>query len=201
MTPTQAATSRPAGARVRRAPRKSPSGASARRSPHGATPKSKRLDDESDPATTVPGGPLADEASVEETPPPPARAQSSGGLERRVGQVTELSDAWFASVRSRQSSALDKARKLVNLVDAVVPVQGGEASRRRKLVDGAFELADWAAGAQLELARSAMRGAVTVYVDVAVNVDADVDAFNGVETNVDVEVPTDVGFLKHRGAK
>lgn len=114
-------------------------------------------------------------------------------LAAKQGPVAELSDAWILALRGRQESALGTARKFVDVVDKVFPVQGGDESRRRKLIDGAFEFADWAAETQLDVMRSAMQSAVMVYVDVNVNVDTDVEAFANNDTNVDVTVPTDVG--------
>lgn len=114
-------------------------------------------------------------------------------LAAKKDPITDLSDAWFSTLRGQQESAFGTARRLVDVVDKVFPVQGGDESRRRKLIDGAFELADWAAETQLDLMRSAMQSAVLVYVDVNVNVDTDVEAFSNNDTNVDVTVPTDVG--------
>ncbi len=123
-------------------------------------------------------------------------ADEGAALATRPTQFTELSDAWFRMVREQQESALGRARRFVDVVDKVLPVRGGEDSRRRMLVDGAFELVDWAAETQLGLARSAMQNAMLVYVDVNVNVDTDVDAFANNDTKVNVSVPTDVGAFK-----
>lgn len=119
-------------------------------------------------------------------------------LAKRDGVMTEMSEAWYQMARGGQTASLDALRKFV---DVVVPLQGGDESRRRKLINGAFDLADRAGAAQLGLARGALQNSVLVYVDVGVdvdvNVDTDVDAFTGVDVGVDVNVPTDVGAFKH----
>ena len=119
-------------------------------------------------------------------------------LAKRDGVMTEMSEAWYQMARGGQTASLDALRKFV---DVVVPLQGGDDSRRRKLINGAFDLADRAGAAQLGLARGALQNSVLVYVDVGVdvdvNVDTDVDAFTGVDVGVDVNVPTDVGAFKH----
>lgn len=119
-------------------------------------------------------------------------------LTKRDGVMTEMSEAWYQMARGGQTASLDALRKFV---DVVVPLQGGDESRRRKLINGAFDLADRAGAAQLGLARGALQNSVLVYVDVGVdvdvNVDTDVDAFTGVDVGVDVNVPTDVGAFKH----
>lgn len=120
-------------------------------------------------------------------------------LATRPGPVTELSEAWFSMARSGQQSAIGAVRKFVDLVDVVLPLQGDDDSRRRRLVDGAFDLADRAAAAQLGMMRSAVQSAVLVYVDVNVSVDTDVDAFNGIDVGVDVTTPTDIGAFKIKG--
>jgi hypothetical protein len=134
------------------------------------------------------------------TAEPVASSNGEQALAQRSKPVDSLSESWFSMVRSGQESALDTARKFVDLVDVVLPVQGGEDSRRRRVIDGAFDLADRAAAAQLGMMRSAVQSAVLVYVDVDVNVDTDVDAFNGIDVGVDVTVPTDVGAFKTRGS-
>jgi hypothetical protein len=115
------------------------------------------------------------------------------GLDKQHGAATGLSDAWFSMARSGQEHSLQAARQFIDLVDAVLPVQGGEDSHRRRLIDGAFDLADRVGAAELGMMRSAVQSAVLFDVDVNVNVDTDVDAFNGVE--VGVNVPTDVHAL------
>lgn len=115
-------------------------------------------------------------------------------LQKRDGVMTEMSEAWFQMARGGQTTSLEALRKIV---DIAVPLQGGDESRRRKLIDGAFDLADRVGAAQLGLARGALQSAVLVYVDVGVEVNTDVDAFNGVDVGVDVNVPTDVGAFKH----
>lgn len=173
MTPTEMTLDQPVAARMRRAPRK---------------------------ATAKP--PAARRAAAKHTATAEPITAGSGeqALAQRRGAVNELSDSWFSMVRSSQESAIDTARKFVDLVDVVLPVQGGEDSRRRRLIDGAFDLADRAAAAQLGVMRSALQSAVLVYVDVDVSVDTDVDAFNGVDVGVDVSVPTDVGAFKTKGS-
>jgi hypothetical protein len=118
----------------------------------------------------------------------------------RAGTATELSEAWFSLTRSGQERTLGAARRFVDLVDVVLPLQGGDDSRRRQVIDGAFERADRAGAAQLDVMRSALQNTVLVYfdVDVGVAVDTAVKAFNG--NDVDVTVPTDVGFLNRRGS-
>ncbi|MBJ7348545.1 MAG: hypothetical protein JHC87_08255 [Thermoleophilaceae bacterium] len=98
-------------------------------------------------------------------------------------RVLDISDQWLGYARTGQVLALEATRKFVELVDDTVPL-GGEGSRRRELVNGAFQLADGVAQAQLGLLRGAVHG--MVFVNVAV----DVNAFNG--TDVDVSVPTSV---------
>lgn len=105
-------------------------------------------------------------------------------------RATELTDAIFSRARRNQESSFQMARQFVDLVDVVLPVQGGEDSHRRRLIDGVFDLADRAASTPLEMMRSAIQNAVHVYVNV------DVAAFNGVDVAVDVTVPTDVGAFK-----
>lgn len=109
-----------------------------------------------------------------------------------VNRATEVTDAWFSAARGGQETSLQAARQFVELVDVVLPVQGGDDSRRRKLIDGAFTLVDKTAAAQLTMARRALHGAVLVYVNF------DIKAFNGVDVGVDVTVPTDVGMFKTR---
>ncbi|MBI4898166.1 MAG: hypothetical protein HY827_07345 [Actinobacteria bacterium] len=186
MTPPETITQQPTKVRTRRAPRKvtaaKPATAASRRA--AATRKIA--------ATRAVSGatrPATDEMDT-------AAAHQETALATRPTQFTELSDAWFRAVRERQESAIGRARRFVDVVDKVLPVRGGEDSRRRTLIDGAFELADWAAETQLGLARSAMQSAMLVYVDVNVNVDTDVDAFANNDTKVDVSVPTDVGAFK-----
>lgn len=109
-----------------------------------------------------------------------------------VSRATEVTDAWFSAARGGQETSLQAARQFVELVDVVLPVQGGDDSRRRRLIDGAFSLMDSAASAQLSMTRRALHGAVLVYVNF------DIKAFNGVDVGVDVTVPTDVGMFKTR---
>lgn len=110
-----------------------------------------------------------------------------------------LSDQWFDMIQTSQETTFGAIRKFVDIVDSTIPVIGGDASRRRKLVEGAIDVADLAARAQLGLMRGAVQSAVLVNVgfDVDVNVDTDVDAFTGVD--VSVAVPTDVGAFKTKG--
>lgn len=172
MTPSETTLNQPAVARTRRAPRKAaPKPRAARR----ATPAHAGA---ADPITAT-----GDERA----------------LATRPGPVTELSEAWFSMARSGQQSAIGAVRKFVDLVDVVLPLQGGDDSRRRRLVDGAFDLADRAAAAQLGMMRSAVQSAVLVYVDVNVSVDTDVDAFNGIDVGVDVTTPTDIVAFKIKG--
>lgn len=96
-------------------------------------------------------------------------------------------DIWYDMARDGQRKTLGALRQCVDLT---APLQGGKDSRRRRLIDGAFALADQAGEAQLALARGAMRGAMVVYMDIAVNVSTDFDALSGI--SVDVSVPTDV---------
>lgn len=139
-----------------------------------------------------------------------AKAPSSSGKEvARHVPGTELaerrpsgiSDQWFEAAYSGQETAFGAIRKFVDLVDSTVPVIGGDSSRRRKLVEGAIDVADLAARTPLGLMRGAVQNAVLVNVgfDVDVNVDTDVDAFTGVDVGVDVAVPTDVGAFKNKG--
>lgn len=109
-----------------------------------------------------------------------------------VSRATEMTDAWFSAARGGQETSLQAARQFVELVDVVLPVQGGDESKRRRLIDGAFTFVDSAASAQLSMARRALHGAVLVYVNF------DIKAFNGVDVGVDVTVPTDVGMFKTR---
>lgn len=140
-----------------------------------------------------------------EAPSEPAENQQQAGtdlaapskasvFDKRDGVMTEMSEAWFQMARGGQVATLDALRKVV---DVAIPFQGGDESRRRKLIDGAFDLADRVGAAQLGLTRGALQSAVLVYVDVGVEVNTDVDAFNGVDVGVDVNVPTDVGAFKH----
>jgi hypothetical protein len=116
-------------------------------------------------------------------------------------RAMEVSDAWFSMARGSQEMSLRAARSFIDLVDTVLPIEGGDDSHRRRLIDGAFDLADRTAAAQLGMMRSAVRSAVLVNIDfdVGVNVDTDVDAFNGIDVGVDVSVPTDVGAFKSKG--
>lgn len=179
--PPEASTEKPA--RTRRAPRK------AGVKPRQTKPIARGADvaDPSDDETVAEVG----TATVQ------SGRERSRELARRRSQATEASDAWFSMARSGQESAINTVRRFVDLVDSVLPVQGGDDSRRRKLVDGAFDLVDRAAEAQLGMMRSAVQSAVLVYVDVGVH--TDVDAFNGVDVDVDVSVPTDVGAFKTKG--
>lgn len=101
--------------------------------------------------------------------------------------ASDVADLWYDFARSGQKATLEALRDFVNLA---VPMQGGKDSKRRKLIDGAFAIADRAGAAPLGMMAGAIRGATVFYVDVAVNVNTDVDAFRDV--NVGVSVPTDV---------
>ena len=130
--------------------------------------------------------------------PAAAKAKPKREIEPKAEErANELSEAWFSMARGGQETSFDIARRLV---DIILPLQGGEDSRRRQLIDGAFDLADRAAAAQLGMMRGAVKSAVNVYIDVDVNVDTDVDAFTGVDVGVDVTVPTDVGAFKNRSS-
>lgn len=131
-----------------------------------------------------------DDPVAQATAHPVQRDKVSAATAKRDGLITEMSDAWFEMARGGQTATLEALRKVV---DIAIPLQGGEDSRRRKLIDGAFELADRAGAAPLDLARGALQGSVLVYFDVDVTVDTDVDAFTGVD--VDVTVPTNVKTL------
>lgn len=109
-----------------------------------------------------------------------------------VNRATEVTDAWFSAARGGQETSLQAARQFVELVDVVLPVQGGDESKRRRLIDGAFALVDNASAAQLSMARRALHGVTLFYVNF------DIKAFNGVDVAVDVSVPTDVGAFKTR---
>lgn len=98
-------------------------------------------------------------------------------------------------VRSSQEASLHAARGFIDLVDMAVPIEGGDDSHRRRLIDGAFQLADQTAAAQLGAMRSALHRPQLLHVE---NV---VKAFNDVNVNVTVTVPTDVGAFKWRGSE
>lgn len=100
------------------------------------------------------------------------------------------SDLWYDFARSGQRATLEALR---NFVDVAVPIQGGKDSRRRKLIDGAFAIADTAGALPLEAMRGATRSMMVTYFDVVVNVNTDVDALR--EINVGVNVPTNVDVL------
>lgn len=155
-----------------------------RRSPRKATDKpnvtAPVVDDFAEAESTV----------AEATAHPIQREKIAAAAAKRDGLVTEMSDVWFQMARGSQTATLDALRKVV---DVALPLQGGEDSRRRKLIDGAFELADRAGAAPLDMARGAMNSSVLVYFDVDVTVETDVDAFTGVD--VDVTVPTNVKTL------
>lgn len=120
-------------------------------------------------------------------------APRSTGTDLAKRKPTGISDQWFDMTQTGQQTAFDVIRKFVEIVDMTVPVIGGDTSRRRKLIEGAIDVADLAARAQLGL----MRGAVQNAVLVNVGVDVDVNAFNG----VDVAVPTDVGAFNAKDAR
>ncbi len=101
--------------------------------------------------------------------------------------MVAASDRLFDRVGSGESTVIDTALKLAELIDDVTPL-GGEGSPRRALLNGAFQLADDVAQAQLGLMRSAVHGVVFVNVDV--------HAFNG--TDVDVNVGTNVDTLTRK---
>lgn len=177
MSPSQTAVAKPAATAKTGAAR-------ARRSPRRASAKA--------PDSAI-ERPVADQAGApvaEATAHPVAAERAAKTIAKRDGVITELSDTWFEMARGGQTATLGALRKIV---DAAVPLQGGEDSRRRKLIDSAFDLADRAGAAQLGLARGALQGSVLVYFDVDVTVDTDVDAFTGVD--VDVTVPTNVKTL------
>lgn len=123
-------------------------------------------------------------------------AQRSAGTDLAKRKPAGISDQWFDMAQTGQQTAFDVIRKFVEIVDMTVPVIGGDTSRRRKLIEGAIDVADLAARAQLGL----MRGAVQNAVLVNVGVDVDVNAFNGVDVAVDVAVPTDVGAFNTKDA-
>lgn len=157
--------------RTRRSPRKAPVQA----------PATTPVPEESD---------AAEETVAEATARPIRRDKVAAATAKRDGLITEMSDAWFEMARGSQTATLEALRKVV---DVALPLQGGEDSRRRKLIDGAFDLADRAGAAPLGMARGALQGSVLVYFDVDVTVETDVDAFTGVD--VDVTVPTNVKTL------
>lgn len=118
-------------------------------------------------------------------------------VQQSGGTVSGLADGWLEMVHSGEQISLAAARQFIEMVDVVLPIQGGDDSRRRKLIDGAFGLADQAAAAQLAITRSALRRASVFHVDVDVHVDTDVKAFNDID--VGVTVPTDVGAFTSKG--
>lgn len=130
-------------------------------------------------------------------------APRSTGTDLAKRKPTGISDQWFDMTQTGQQTAFDVIRKFVEIVDMTVPAIGGDTSRRRKLIEGAIDVADLAARAQLGMMRGAgaqlgmMRGAVQNAVLVNVGVDVDVNAFNG----VDVAVPTDVGAFNAKDAR
>lgn len=101
--------------------------------------------------------------------------------------------------RSGQEASLQAARGFIDLVDVAVPIEGGDDSHRRRLIDGAFHLADQTAAAQLGVMRSALRRRQLLHV--GVGMDTFLKAFNDVNVNVNVSVPTDVGAFKWRGSE
>ncbi|MBJ7458133.1 MAG: hypothetical protein JHD02_02990 [Thermoleophilaceae bacterium] len=83
-------------------------------------------------------------------------------------------------------------------MDLALPIEGGDDSHRRRLIDGAFRLADQTAAAQLSVMRSALHRRRLSYG--GLGFDAVVKAFNDVNVNVNVSVPTDVGAFKWRSS-
>lgn len=114
-------------------------------------------------------------------------APSTALVKHQPDGATEISDLWYDFARGGQKATLEALREFVNVA---VPMQGGKGSRRRKLIDGAFAIADQAGAMPLDAMRGALRGAMVVYFDVVVNVTTDVDAFKDI--NVGVNVPTNV---------
>lgn len=108
-----------------------------------------------------------------------------------------VADIWHDFARGGQVKTLEVLRQCVDLA---IPLQGGKGSRRRKLIDGAFALADQAGAAQLGMARGVLQGATSTYFDIVVNVNTNVgtnlELLKGVD--VDVTVPTDVQTLARR---
>jgi hypothetical protein len=108
-----------------------------------------------------------------------------------------VADLWYQFARAGQHGSLDALRQFVNVA---VPMQGGEGSRRRRLIDGAFAIADHAGAAPLGVARGAIRGMTSTYFDIVVNVNTNVgtnvELLKGVD--VDVTVPTNVNTLAHQ---
>ena len=110
--------------------------------------------------------------------------------------AAEIVDSGFAMARLGQEATFHAARAFVDLVDTVLPVQGGEDSIRRELIDSAFHLADQAAVAQLRAVRSVVHRPHLPFV----NLDLQAFTFEGVDVDVAVSVPTDVGAFNSKRA-
>lgn len=122
--------------------------------------------------------PKAELAKIESNPPAVPELEADG--------AEVVAGLWYDFARGGQKKSLRVLRKVVNIA---IPLQGGHDSRRRQVIDGAFATADQAGAIPLNIARSALRSALTPYFDVVVNI----EAFNGVA--VDVTVPTNVKML------
>lgn len=116
--------------------------------------------------------------------------------EQRQSSAAEVVDAGFAVARFGQEASLHAAREFVELVGNVLPVQGGEDSLRRGLIDGAFNLADTVAAAQLGAMRSVVHRPRLPFVDL----DLQAFTFKDVDVDVAVSVPTDVGMFNSKRA-
>ncbi len=106
--------------------------------------------------------------------------------------AAEIVDGGFALARFGQEASLAAVRDFIDQVDRVLPVQGGDDSRRRALIDGAFSVADRVAAAQLAATRSVIHRPSVPVVNIALKA----FAFEDVHVNVGVNVPTDVAALK-----
>lgn len=125
-------------------------------------------------------------------------SQKSIALEKtedvQQSSAADFVDGSFALARLGQEATLQAARNLVDLVDSVVPVQGGDDSFRRGMVDGAFRLADELASSQLRAVRSVVHRPQLFMLDL----DFNAFTFEGVDVNVAVQVPTDVGAFNSK---
>jgi hypothetical protein len=109
--------------------------------------------------------------------------------DRQKSTASEVVDAGFGVARFGQEASLAAAREFVELADKVLPVQGGEDSLRRGLIDGAFQFADQVSAAQLSAVRSVIHRPHMPGLNLALQA----FTFEDVKVNVGVSVPTDVG--------
>jgi hypothetical protein len=116
---------------------------------------------------------------------------------KRQSKAADVVDNGFAIARYGQEASLAAARDFIDLVDNVLPIQGGDQSLRRKMIDGAFSMADTVAAAQLAATRSVIHRPSMPAVNLALKMfeltDINVNVGVSVPTNVGVNAPTEVG--------